>query len=106
MKRARKHPQAVRDISEAVMFYAGAGIEVADRFLKDVEDVITRIEKMPGMGSSRFAYELGIPNIRTYSLHHFQYLIFYFERDRYIDLVRVMHSHRDISSLLSRDELF
>jgi len=37
MKHARKHPRAVLDISEAVVFYAGKGAEVADRFLKETD---------------------------------------------------------------------
>lgn len=99
MKRARKHPQAVLDISEIVVFYAGKGVEVADQFLEEIEDSITRIEKMPGTGSSRFAYDLGIPNLRTYSLRNFPHLIFYVEHDASIDIVRVLHSSRDIYNL-------
>lgn len=100
MKQARKHPEVVRDISNAVRFYADTSFDAADRFIREIEVAIARIEKMPGTGSSRFAYDLHIPGLRAYSLHDFPYLIFYFEREIYIDVARVLHAHRDLFNLL------
>mgnify|MGYP001592277062 CR=1 FL=1 len=100
MKKSRKHPQAERDIAGAVVCYAGDSIETAERFLRELEDAVRRIERMPGTGSLRYARDLDMPGLRAHLLGGFPYVLFYFERDGHADLVRVLHTHRDIFTLL------
>ena len=54
---------------------------------------------MPGAGSPRFAQDLGIPNLRVRAVGDFPYFMFYVEHRDYIDLMRVLHTHRDIFSI-------
>src|SRR3989338_11299174 len=100
MKKSRRHPQAERDITGAVVYYAGDSFETEERFLREFEDSVIRIEKMPRTGSLRYARDLDMPGLRAYLLGGFPYMLFYFERDEHVDLVRVLHTHRDIFTLL------
>lgn len=96
MKQMRRLPQAEQDIKDAVWYYAGESMSAVDRFLREIKETLARIEEMPDAGSPRFSHDLEIPNLRANSLQNFPYLLFYFERDDHIDLVRVLHTHRDI----------
>lgn len=100
MKRALRSSEAQKDIEEIVSYYSKRGLFLADRFIDEYEAIIREIEMMPGIGTLRFASELDVPNLHVYPLHDFPYLIFYFEREKYVDVVRVLHSHRDIPGLL------
>ena len=99
MKKLRRHPQAERDIADAAANYADESINVSNRFLAEVEFALERIRYMPGSGSPRFSRELDMPELCVKSLSKFPYLLFYFDREKSIDLIRVLHSHRDILTL-------
>ena len=99
MKKARPGIDAHKDVENAVLQYAEQSVSAADFLIEEYKEAITAIERMPGVGSLRFAHELGIPNLRAYSLHSFPYLIFYIEQGSYIDIFRVLHSSRDIYNL-------
>jgi len=99
MKKVRRHPQAEEDLKDAAWHYAGESISAASRFIAESKRTIVRIEKMPGAGSPRFAQDLGIPNLRVRAVGDFPYFMFYVEHRDYIDLMRVLHTHRDIFSI-------
>lgn len=96
MKEVRRLPRAEDDIKDAAAYYGGESMLAAGRFLGEIKRAITRIGELPGAGSPRFAHDLSIPNLRTRALHSFPHLLFYFEYEDHIDLLRVVHSHRDI----------
>src|SRR3989344_8032697 len=100
MKRGIPRPQADRDVDAALSFYANENPRIARDFLHEVQRASVQISEMPGLGYPRLSFELEIENLRSYSLKIFPYVLIYFEREHHIDLVRVMHSHRDISTLL------
>jgi len=99
MKKLRRYPQAERDIAEAAASYAEESISVSNRFLAEVESTLARIRQMPGSGSPRFSHELGVSDLRMVLLHGFPYLLFYFDRES-IDIVRVVHAHREVFGIL------
>ena len=99
MKKARPGFDAQEDVERAVSYYAQQSLRVAQLFIEEYKSTVSAIEQMPGAGSLRFAHELDIPNLRTYSLQSFPYLIFYIERMSYIDVINVLHSSRDIYNL-------
>ena len=99
MKIARRLPQAEQDIKAAARYYAIERAAVANLFLHEVKRATSRIEEMPAIGSPHFAVELDVEGLRAYPLRNFPYLLFYFEYDDHIDLVRVLHSHRDVFGL-------
>ncbi len=100
MKRILQSLEARKDIEEIVRYYSKQNLRVTNQFINEYKIAVRKIEKMPAIGSLRFADELDIPNVRAYSLSNFPYLVFYFEQHDHIDLVRVLHTHRDIFNLL------
>ena len=89
------------DIGGAADHYRDqAGVVVALRFIGVVERVTRRIGRNPQLGALGFAYELGIPGLRSLPLDRFPYLVFYVERDDYVDVWRVLHTKRDIPGTL------
>ncbi len=93
--------EARRDVEAAVDFYAGeAGEGVALRFIDAVESAYQAIGRDPAAGSPRYAHELDLPGLRSRLLKGYPYLIFYVERDRQVDVWRVLHAQRDIPTWL------
>ncbi len=95
---------AAADIEAAVTHYrAEAGSETALDFVDALEAAIDHLRHYPNSGSLRFAFELEIPELRSWSLQKFPYLIFYVPRHDCIDIWRVLHARRDIPAYLSSD---
>ena len=65
---------------------------------------INHLRHYPNSGSLRFAFELEIPGLRSWSLQGFPYLIFYVPQDDRIDIWRVLHARRDIPTHLTAEE--
>ena len=96
--------QAYRDFEEAVDYYAReAGEDVALSFIEAVESAFRAIAAHPTAGSPRYAYELDLPGLRVRSTKRYPYLIFYVEREAYIDIWRVLHAQRDIPGWMQAD---
>lgn len=90
------------DIDAAVEYYSSeAGPDVATRYIDALEQGLNHIGRHPGHGSLSFAYELDIPELRSWPLTRFPYVIFYVERETRIDVWRILHSPRDISFVLT-----
>ncbi len=97
---------AWQDIEEAIAYYQGeGGPELAQRFIDAVQQGFQRISRSPGVGSPRYAYELGLEGLRVWQLRRFPMLIFYQERPEIIDVWRVLHAQRDIPSWMAESEL-
>jgi toxin ParE1/3/4 len=88
------------DIGEAVDYYAAESVEAADRFIDELKRNVDLISKSPRIGSPRYSHALNIEGLRFQKLGRFPYLIFYVEREDYIDVWRVLHEHRDIPNHL------
>ncbi|MCO5962520.1 type II toxin-antitoxin system RelE/ParE family toxin [Sinorhizobium meliloti] len=85
------------DVEAAVDYYAReAGSEVALGFIDALEDAYDLIASHPEAGSLRYAYELGLPDLRSVSLKRYPYLIFYRDQPDHVDVWRVLHAKRDI----------
>ena len=88
---------AALDIDVAVDHYLNeAGWSVALKFIDAVRHAVERMSKNPLVGSLRFAYELGIPDIRVMPLDGLPHPIFYVATVDFIDVWRVLHSRGDI----------
>ena len=89
--------QANRDVGDAVAYYLNEAAEsVALGFIDALEQAYAHIARHPGTGSPRYAHELNLPGLRTWSLTRYPYLVFYLERPDRIDVWRVLHGQRDI----------
>ena len=97
---------AAADIEAVVDHYrVEAGPQVALDFVNALEAAINHLRNYPNSGSLRFAFELEIPELRSWPLQKFPYLIFYVPQDDRIDIWRVLHARRDIPAYLSSDPL-
>jgi toxin ParE1/3/4 len=96
---------AVNDIDTAAAYYRDeAGSQIALDFVDKLEVALDHLRQHPLVGSLRFAYELEIPQIRTWPLQKFPYLISYVPHDDRIDIWRVLHTRRDIPAHLTADQ--
>jgi toxin ParE1/3/4 len=88
---------AGRDIDEAIQYYlTEAGEKAARGFIDALERASDHIARHPAAGSPRHAHELDLPDLRSWKLGRFPYLIFYVVRDDHVDVWRVLHAERDI----------
>ncbi len=91
--------RAVRDVDEALAHYLRAGESQATLgFIDELEAAYAHIAQYPASGSSRYAWELDVPGLRSWPVRRYPHLIFYRERDDHIDVWRVLHGGRDIAT--------
>ena len=103
MKRAIQRARAQQDIVAAFEYYlAEAGGAVAAAFVQALDACMTHIEQFPQAGSPRYAELLDIEGLRFVLIERFPYAVFYFERADNVDVVRVLHQHRDIPAMLAQ----
>jgi toxin ParE1/3/4 len=92
------------DIEAAADYYdIEAGLDIAERFLDEVEACIAAILKAPGTGSPRVGELLLVDGLRSRAVTGFPYRIFYVEEAAQIEIWRVLHTHRDLTALLQAD---
>ena len=92
---------AVQDIDEAIAYYLSENaVQAALGFADALERAYSHIASFPATGSPRYAHELDLPGLRTWTLTPYPQLIFYVERDDHIDVWRVLHGQRDIPAWL------
>lgn len=97
MKAVRLRDQAGSDIEAAVDFYQEeAGIHVASKFIDAVGEQLVRIGEFPALGGTQFAEVLRLPTLRVWRIPGFPYALFYIEGVSQVDVLRVLHTRRDI----------
>ena len=88
---------ALSDVDQAITHYLEQDAPTAALgFVDALERAYAHIGKHPATGSPRYAHELGIPDLRSWPLSKYPYLVFYVERADHIDVWRVLHMRRDI----------
>lgn len=102
MKRAIQSALAQQDIGNAFDYYLGfASATTATDFVLAMDASMRNIERFPASGSLRYAELLGVDGLRFSLVERFPYLVFYFERTDHVDVVRVLHQHQDVPTLLA-----
>lgn len=97
--------KARRDIEDAIVYYLDEGaVEAALGFVHALEQAYAHISRQPATGSSRYAHELSLPGLRSWVVARYPHLIFYVERDHYIDVWRISHGKRDIPARMQDPE--
>lgn len=85
------------DVEEAIDYYVReAGTEIALGFIDALQEAYALFANHPEAGSLRYAYELGLPDLRSVSLKRYPYLVFYRDQPGLVDVWRVLHAKRDI----------
>lgn len=92
---------ARRDVENAVAHYWAEGAEAAALgFIDALDKAYRHIGRHPATGSPRYAHELNLPGLRSWSLTRYPYLVFYVEQPDHVDVWRVLHGQRDIPAWL------
>ena len=96
MKRLTRRAQATDDLEIAFDYYFDAvNLDLAERFRDEVDDAMVHISRHPGTGSRRYSVShaagLAGGDLRFWTLNKFPYSIFYFEREDFIEIIRVLH---------------
>jgi toxin ParE1/3/4 len=95
-------PLARQDLDDHFLYLADhADIDVADRFLANVDAAFVRLVGHPSIGSPLKLRHPELKGLRKWRLNDFDnFLIFYLPRPKGISVVRVLHSASDWWSLL------
>ena len=97
MKRIVLFRQATRDLNRAFEYhFDAANLQVEERFREAVAQALDHIQLNAATGSMRYALTDVKPPLRFWTLNHFPYAVFYFDRSEHIDIVRVLHQSADI----------
>ena len=92
MSRVVRRPRAAEDIEEIWDYIAGDNLHAADRWLDQLDRQFQLLAEHPLLGRAREELAAGI---RSFPFG--RYVIFYSQVDGGIDVVRVLHSARDLS---------
>ena len=98
-----KRASAKRDLVEHYVYLAeNAGIETAERFLRNADKSFGDLSKHPGLGAPLALRSLQLTGLRKWPVGEFEkILIFYLPRTRGVSIVRVLHAAQDWWSLLA-----
>ena len=98
---------ATQDADEAVSYYLNQEApRAAFGFIDALETAYKHIGRYPATGSPRYAHELNLPSLRSWTLARYPHVVFYVECDDHIDVWRVLHGMRDIpAGLQNPDDL-
>ena len=96
--------RALSDFVQAVEYYSlDVSHKVARSFAVGVQEAFQHLSHFPASGSRRHGRELNLHDLRSWPVTGFPYLIFYVENEFIVDVYRVLHTSRDISSSLTED---
>ena len=92
---------AHNDVLAAIDYYRReASARVALEFVDAIERAYQHISRHPASGSPRYGQELDLPGVRVWPVSGFPWLVFYVERTRRMDVLRILHGERDIPASL------
>ena len=94
---------AEEDVAEQVTYLAADRAAVAHRYAIALEDAYERIRTMPEIGVPRSYRARGLKAVRVWAVPGFRrFLIFYRVTPKTVEVIRVLHSARDIPRVLRR----
>lgn len=93
--------RASRDVQNASDYYHNeASAKVALAFIDALGKAYTHLGRHPAAGSPRYAHELNLPELRAWPVKGYPYVVFYVERERFVEVWRVLQGERDIPAWL------
>jgi toxin ParE1/3/4 len=102
MPKVTFRPRAWEDVQESAAYLAAeAGAATADRFLDAIIEWTAKVAGMPRMGAPCNFSHAELKDLRRFPMHEFEnWLIFYRPTETGIEVLRVLHGARDITSIL------
>ena len=102
MKHAHLRPLALADRKDSARYYRRvASTRISEDMVIAVREALDQIEQNPGMGSPRIGQQLDIPGLRSWRVSGFPLIWFYFEREEFLDVVRLLGERQDILAILN-----
>jgi plasmid stabilization system protein ParE len=74
--------------------------EIAKNFTKKLDEMSKVLLENPEIGSNKYSYIFTESKVKTYLIHNFKYLVFYRLTKNCIHVERVLHTSRDIPTIL------
>ena len=100
-KRITIRPRASQDLDDHFAYIAENNFEAALQFFDSARQTIAQIARMPGIGSFYPIENPRLQGLQKWAVKDFRkHLIFYYERDDAIEVVRILYARRDIDSIL------
>jgi len=91
------------DVAEQLTYLAGERPAVAHRYAIALEDAFERIKTMPEIGVLRPYRARRLKGVRVWPVPGFRrFLIFYRVTSKTVEVIRVLHSARDVPRVLER----
>ncbi|MEO6393252.1 MAG: type II toxin-antitoxin system RelE/ParE family toxin [Pyrinomonadaceae bacterium] len=101
--RILKRPQAERDIEECFVYIGDDNVEIALLFILAVEQSLDELSRFPSLGKTCEFQNEQLQTMRGWHVKGYEdYLLFYLVNADSIELVRLLHSARDIDMLFDR----
>jgi toxin ParE1/3/4 len=96
---------ADEDVDRAFEYYLSeGGPDVAAAFIDEYERATSHLSRFPLSGSPRPGHTLLVQDLRQWPLNHFPYLIFYFDRENFVEIWRVLHGGMDFPRRMLEDK--
>ena len=99
MARVTRRPQAVDDIVEIWDYIANDSVAAADAWVDRLDTQLDLLATQPMMGRARDELTHGV---RSFPFG--RYVVFYMPNAGGVDVVRLLHSARDVDTLFDRPE--
>lgn len=96
--RAGLSPKALGDIESIIRHYKEISIDLADRFIGELDDALLKVQSHPKIGSTRHAHLFTDLNLRFWRLNRYPFLLFYRLGEPLIYILRVVHERQRISA--------
>jgi len=94
-------PKARRDVEQIAAYYEiNADRQTVAAFLRAIRGAVELVNDNPKAGSKRWSFDAKMPELRSWPLNGFPYIIFYQPDGRSVHILRVLHSARDIPTSL------
>ena len=95
---------AKQDVAEQWDYLRERSPDAAERFVVAVKETFDRLLRMPGLGRQREYDNPALVGIRMRAVGGFEkYLIFYRQTDDGIEVIRILHSARDIAAIMREE---
>ncbi|MGK7915835.1 MAG: type II toxin-antitoxin system RelE/ParE family toxin [Prochloraceae cyanobacterium] len=99
-----RYPQALLDIEELAVYIAQDNPQAAFKFVDATEQAFKQLQKTPEIGALRTFNNPRLDNMRVWPVSGFRkHLIFYRLSQKTIEILRVLHSARDLENIFQEE---
>jgi toxin ParE1/3/4 len=105
MKLLTPSVQADKDARDAFTYFTNVADEnLGFAFIDQLDAAFLSISENPQLGSPRIGEKYHLAGLRSWRLAQFNaWSVYYIDRPEFIDVIRVLHSRRDLRSVLSEE---